>query len=309
MADTAAQETSDERYSHEGFFLARNWDSIEKVWKRLMKSHSAEALPAIFQGYQNGDPFGMTDVDAINAAGQREFTSGNPKFRRTTLAFSIGYLGSAYSGYQQQRGVDGIVTVEDDLDSLLGRKVVAAGRTDKGVSALSQVVSFATYDPIDGNQLLATMRSSEPCMSGRLAVWNCKRVPRKFHPLFGAKWRRYIYLFPLNAGAFLPNNVDVDVDFINRAFSRIEGQELPFNGFAHRENRATDDGHGDLCTLFRAKATVIDAADIWSAEEAPSATEKFLCIELVGDRFLRRMVRILVVRYSDRRLGVTFDSD
>lgn len=307
--DAAAHETSDERYSHEGFFLARNWDSIEKVWKKLLKSHSSGDLPAIFQGYQNGDPYGMTDIDAINASGQREFTSGNPKFRRTTLAFSIGYLGSAYSGYQQQRGVDGIVTVEDDLDALLGRKVVAAGRTDKGVSALSQVVSFATYDPIDENQLLVTMRNSEPCLSGRLAVWNCKRVPRKFHPLFGAKWRRYLYLFPLNTGPFQPSNVDVDVEFINRAFSRIEGQELPFNGFAHRENRATEDGHGDLCTLFRAKATVIDAVEIWSAEESSPATEKFLCIELVGDRFLRRMVRILVVRHFDAKLVDSSSND
>lgn len=68
---------------------------------------------------------------------------------------------------------------------------------------------------------------------------------------------------------------------------RLEGRNLPYNGFAHRDNRDTGLGLSDMCHLFRTQATLVDV----DTERAVKA----LAIELVGNRFLRRMVRILVV--------------
>jgi tRNA U38,U39,U40 pseudouridine synthase TruA len=90
--------------------------------------------------------------------------------------------------------------VEDDLRDCLGRTFMAAGRTDKGVSALSQVISFYVNKDhlLDEKTLLEQIQSHPAIQSGRLAVFDCQTVPRKFHALFSATWRRYMYLYPLN---------------------------------------------------------------------------------------------------------------
>ena len=60
----------------------------------------------------------------------------------------------------------------------------------------------------------------------------------------------------------------------------------------NKENReANEDGPRDKCTLFSARAKIIDGHTLHAG--LPSGD--FLCVELVGDRFLRRMVRIIVV--------------
>ncbi len=74
--------------------------------------------------------------------------------------------------------------------------------------------------------------------------------------------------------------------------NRLVGKKLSYNGFAHRDNRETGLGLSDKCTLFR---TQVELVEINTALGI-----KALAIELVGDRFLRRMVRILVV---SQRMG------
>jgi tRNA U38,U39,U40 pseudouridine synthase TruA len=225
-----------------------------------------------------------------------EYTSMDPRYKRKTFAMRIGYDGASYNGYQSQKGTVGIRTVEEELfDALGGRTCCAAGRTDADVSAISQIISFNTYDDVTADSLLMDVRASEPVISGRLAAFECVRVPRRFHSLFGATWRRYLYVMPLNRGIY-NGGVDVDVSFINTALSQLVERELPYNAFAYREDRSVD--QGDLCTLYCARAFLIhldsstDSEGIRSFEPVPFG----LCIELVGDRFLRRMVRILVVR-------------
>lgn len=147
------------------------------------------------------------------------------------------------------KGVVNVRTVESDVMAALGgRTCVAAGRTDKDVSALSQVhfagpnrsiyakdfsdivgvcqhkcislcahvdfqiisslycdafmqiISFSTYEELTVEELLSSMKSSPPCACGSLAVWEVVRAPKRFHALFSATWRRYIYLFPTQQG-------------------------------------------------------------------------------------------------------------
>lgn len=76
---------------------------------------------------------------------------------------------------------------------------MAAGRTDKGVSALSQIISFYIHkEDISPEEILQKMRSHPSVQEGRLAIFDCQTIPRKFHALFSATWRRYMYLYPLN---------------------------------------------------------------------------------------------------------------
>ena len=64
---------------------------------------------------------------------------------RETIALGLEYLGTAFHGFQSQRGP---TTVQDVLEKALARvageaiRVTAAGRTDAGVHATHQVVSF-----------------------------------------------------------------------------------------------------------------------------------------------------------------------
>ena len=95
---------------------------------------------------------------------------------------------------------------------------------------------------------------------------------------------------------------------------------LPYNAFAFKEDRSI--GCGDLCILHTARAHIMSHTDFYSlsskqppiksVEELDTAalppldamqslyesSNKVMCVELVGDRFLRRMVRILVVCYT-----------
>jgi len=79
-----------------------------------------------------------------------------PFFQKERVALKIGYLGTNYHGFQIQPRL-GVPTIEGELfkalkklDIIEDRKAAnysAAGRTDKGVHALAQVVSFDTSNP------------------------------------------------------------------------------------------------------------------------------------------------------------------
>ena len=222
--------------------------------------------------------------------------------KRKTFAMRIGYVGSQYFGYQHQKGKEDIKTVEGDLKKILGGVVYGAGRTDRGVHAISQVVCFITgsKDILKNNQVridlngqkeedyyLSLVRNSEAFKQGRLNAYSCYRVPRKFNSRSSATWRRYLYLFPLNNGIYKFENFgsfDLDIDFANTMLKQIEGKELPYDAFTFGDSKDQGLGLRDLCTIYRGKASVLDIGN-----------ENFvMCIELVGSRFLRRMVRILV---------------
>jgi hypothetical protein len=78
---------------------------------------------------------------------------------------------------------------------------------------------------------------------------------------------------------------------------RLINRTLPYNGFAHRDDRTGGEGLQDYCVMFRARAEVMDLSSVLGFDETiEGQRSQILCIELVGSRFLRRMVRILVVR-------------
>lgn len=338
-----------DRNSHIQFFNQRNWDAIQNFWGAMVVG---KELPRFINGSKT---FGITDLNAISRCGELEFSkTSDPRYKRKTFALRIGYNGSSYHGFQMQRGHD-VYTVEEDIKRILGQSCVAAGRTDKGVSAVSQIISFHTFNDLSLEQVLNNFAESSAATS--LTAYQCVRVPRRFHALFSASWRRYLYLLPMEhcppeGSDLVTHHPPIDVEFVDSCFKPLVGKELSYNGFAFRDARDTGEGLSDICTMFVARAFEVELErgsreeeEVASGKEeatakvvftnqapgerdngkkcdsdnvsngtsgdtgagyaqkvAPSA--KALCVELVGSRFLRRMVRILVVSAAARSLRV-----
>jgi tRNA pseudouridine(38-40) synthase len=236
------------------YVLARNWKFCESYWSRTIK-HSCYALPPFIEGdvvsTYSPTSYGVSNLSVIREAGMKgEFISKNDRYqKRQTFALRIGYDGNQYHGYQKQTYCPGL-TVEGDLTVALERNTIGAGRTDRGVSGISQVICFATQDmTVKAEDLISKFKESAPFKEGRLAVYDCQRVPKKFHSRASATWRRYLSLFPLNRidganecdgdgggklrGVFADAGMDpasaegaggcaydVDIDHLNRILSR-----------------------------------------------------------------------------------------
>jgi tRNA pseudouridine38-40 synthase len=110
------------------------------------------------------------------------------------IALKLAYLGDGYYGFQRQPG---LVTVDSEVRKALLRIGVEgsgdfcyAGRTDRGVSALGQVIDFW----IDEDKAHLT---KPRCLNGRLPrdiwAWAWARAPVGYSARWSALWREYRY--------------------------------------------------------------------------------------------------------------------
>lgn len=109
---------------------------------------------------------------------------------RATLA----YDGSAYWGFQRQAGDAPTVqkAIEDTLAKMTGHKViiVGAGRTDTGVHATGQVISFDLESWSHGSDKL--VKALNAALPPDIRLRDAIEAPG-FHPRFDAASRRYRY--------------------------------------------------------------------------------------------------------------------
>ncbi|MGN7678715.1 MAG: tRNA pseudouridine(38-40) synthase TruA [Anaplasma sp.] len=108
----------------------------------------------------------------------------------------IEYDGTAFIGWQRQRGVAGR-SVQESIEAAIHRlsqqsvKVFAAGRTDAGVHALGQVVHFdletSLKDYVIMNALNHYLRLD------MVSVLSLEGVEEDFHARFSARKRHYTY--------------------------------------------------------------------------------------------------------------------
>lgn len=111
----------------------------------------------------------------------------------TVYRLDIAYDGAGFRGYARQTGMR---TVQGDLETALGTllktEVVTsvAGRTDAGVHARHQVVSFQHEDVADLDQLA---RSLQGLVGPEIAVTAMVAAAEDFSARFSATWRRYRY--------------------------------------------------------------------------------------------------------------------
>ena len=105
----------------------------------------------------------------------------------------IAYEGTGFRGYARQEGER---TVQGELEAalatLLGGTVATsvAGRTDAGVHAVGQVVSFRTDEAVDLDRL---RRGLNGILGPEIAVKEAALAADDFDARFSAIWRRYRY--------------------------------------------------------------------------------------------------------------------
>ena len=109
------------------------------------------------------------------------------------FAIKIAYIGKGYQGFQRQ--TESIKTVEGTiLDTLIELEIInnasesrysAAGRTDKGVNAISQVIAF---DSLKDKIYLEEINDLFP---KDIYVWAKAEVKENFHPRRDALLRTY----------------------------------------------------------------------------------------------------------------------
>lgn len=111
-----------------------------------------------------------------------------------TYRLTLAYDGSRYNGWQKQGNTSNTIQekLETLLTRLLGEEIEAAGsgRTDAGVHAMGQVVSFHTSQKQDCAALLADIRQYLPEDIGALEL--TEAAPR-FHARLNATRKTYVY--------------------------------------------------------------------------------------------------------------------
>ena len=114
-----------------------------------------------------------------------------------SAVFGVEYDGRCFHGLQSQAGV---ATVQGALEQAIARvgnqspsaaRLVAAGRTDAGVHATQQVVSFTANAVRTEDAWRMGVTSLTP--DGLGVVW-CRTLPAGFSARFDARWRRYVYV-------------------------------------------------------------------------------------------------------------------
>lgn len=111
----------------------------------------------------------------------------------TVYRLDISYDGTGFRGYARQEGVR---TVQEELETALSTYLKSpvstsvAGRTDAGVHARRQVISFQHDGEID---LARLPRAVNGIIGPEVAVLEVLAAPDAFNARYSAVWRRYRY--------------------------------------------------------------------------------------------------------------------
>jgi tRNA pseudouridine38-40 synthase len=111
-----------------------------------------------------------------------------------TFAALIAYDGTEYHGFQRQVKTQPTIqsTIENVLSQLARQPVtlLGAGRTDSGVHAVGQVITFSLTWQHSSEDLSRALNANLP---EDIAILQLKQVPSSFHPRFDALRRAYVY--------------------------------------------------------------------------------------------------------------------
>ncbi len=186
---------------------------------------------------------------------------------RVTYRLELAYDGAKFHGYARQPGLR---TVDDTLRAafaeLIDGKIAlpVGGRTDRGVHATGQVVSFWSRGALRQQEIADTV---ERVGQGDIAVMDLRIVPRWFHARYSALGRRYVYLHR--------DEGELDVARLDRMLCALVGRRC-FSAFA----RDTPQGTKTDRTL-----------DVATARRVTEETVRF---DFAARSFLRKQVRVMV---------------
>lgn len=208
----------------------------------------------------------------------------------STVKLILEYDGGGYAGWQRQLNQP---TVQEAVERAIGGvtqeqvSVIAAGRTDAGVHALGQVVSFRVDRDLSPRQWTRALNAHLP---ETITVRQAEIMPDTFHARHRARGKLYEYRI-LNR----PERPAIERHFcwhvyqglddaaMNQAALGLVGQ----HDFSSFETQPTDN-EDPLCRLQR-------LAVIRQGE--------WLRIECYADRFLKQMVRSIIGTLVEVGLG------
>lgn len=197
------------------------------------------------------------------------------------LKLTLSYDGSNYNGFQRQNNAIGVQQiVEKALSILLGEdiKVAASGRTDTGVHARGQVISFGTVSTVPTINIPKAIRHLLP---RDIVVYGAKEVDSEFNARYSAIEKTYQYKIVIAdiPDPFIRNyaweiNKDLDLKAMQQAADFLVGTH-DFSAFRNQGSKPMV----PVRTIKKAK---------WSS----NGNE--LKFTITGDGFLYRMVRNIV---------------
>ena len=207
-----------------------------------------------------------------------------------TYRVVVEYDGTDFCGFQFQPGLR---TIAGELEGALSRlfartvKVTAAGRTDAGVHATGQVVSFVSHDAFPIDKLSIALNTSLPA---DLSARDAARVDAGFSARATATERRYTYTI------------------VNR-----RDPSAVLRRFAHHEHRALDlERMREAATHLIGKHDFVTFCGVLPQKGATVRTVHAIAIEAQGELvrvhvagagFLHRMVRIITGTLLDVGAG------
>ena len=145
----------------------------------------------------------------METMGIETFSGDGSSKKKKKIALFFGYNGDGYQGMQRNPGAK---TIEDDLESAIVKaggiaesnagdfnKVHwnRAARTDKGVSAVGQVVSFKCMNADDGNTETIVRLINEHLPRGKIVAFGATRVTGGFSAKNQCDRRKYEYVVPV----------------------------------------------------------------------------------------------------------------
>lgn len=204
---------------------------------------------------------------------------------------TVHYDGTGFQGWQiQPRGR----TVQGILEDALGEldpdpdRIVAAGRTDRGVHATGQEIAVSTGRRWDAPEL---RRGLNALLAADVWIETLAPCSEEFHPRFDAEARRYEYLVsgpararPLRRHRLWDPGTDPDRSVLAAAAEGLTGRRS-FDAFA----KSGQPERGTECHLREARWDVTALGD--------------LRFTVVADRFLHHMVRYLVGTMVEEATG------
>lgn len=216
----------------------------------------------------------------------------------------VAYDGSAFHGFAFNRDVPTVAgALGDAISRVLGHDVTltAAGRTDTGVHAWGQVVSFDAR--ADGLDLAPLQRSVNGLCGPSIAVRAIELAEPDFDARFSAIWRRYRYTVlnetapdPFLAATTWHVEPPLDLRALRLACDPLIG-EHDFSSFCRRPKTA--DGEPEPSLVRR----VLSAR--WSQLEEPD----HLRFEIRATAFCHQMVRAIVGTLVDVGMGKASPGD
>ena len=212
-----------------------------------------------------------------------------------TFRITVAYDGTDFVGWQRQAvgtSIQGLI--EDALGELDGRKVTVtgAGRTDAGVHALGQVASFTLARPVDAATVKRAVNARLP---SEVRVLTAVEAAPTLHVRFAARTKTYRYriwngevVSPFERRYVWQLAGTLDIDAMRRAARLFEGTH-DFAAFQAAGGAVRSTERTNLSSELRIADCGMRIDCGW-----PIPQSALLVFEIVGDGFLRHMVRAIV---------------